>query len=291
MFELRKLTHQQRPVSAFSSKQTLEEFLAKQSNRNKSDGATSLLKSNAAAGMESEQDSSNSEVSLNVSEHVQQFVSASQPEGLPSTSLMPEEIQLEMQNLNEQRIVYGILQGPVHEEIDRSLREGMEHRRSHRRPRPRPRPRPYQQADNGEEGGDEISQISTPPVGRLLSMGGHSRRQRRSGRRVRFRPQPPIPNADGRYPVPHRNQRVIVDQLRQSPALNTLGEEARDEIVAEVSSLVSQQLVTSALSGEFRGVLELHIQVEYKVRAVPRILIRNRVAFFPLARVSCIFYY
>jgi hypothetical protein len=52
-----------------------------------------------------------------------------------------------------------------------------------------------------------------------------------------------------------------VERLRQSPALNSLGEEARDEIVAEVGSLVSQQLVTSALAGDFRGILELHIQV------------------------------
>ncbi len=78
---------------------------------------------------------------------------------------------------------------------------------------------------------------------------------------MRFRYQVPTPNPDGRYAVPPRDQSGIVQRLRQSPALNSLGVEARDEIVAEVGSLVSQQLVTTALAGEFRGVLELHIQV------------------------------
>lgn len=101
--------------------------------------------------------------------------------------------------------------------------------------------------------------MNQTPIGRLLAVAGQSRRQR--GRRVRFRPQVPTPNADGRYSVPQRNQNEIVQRLRQSPALNSLGEEARDEILAEVGNLVSQQLVTSALSGDFRGILELHVQV------------------------------
>ena len=76
-------------------------------------------------------------------------------------------------------------------------------------------------------------------------------------RRVRHA-RPPM---DGSYPIPRRNQARILDHLRRSPALNSLDQGAREEIVSEVSNLVHQQLVTSALSGEFRGVLELHIQV------------------------------
>ncbi|KAL5471081.1 hypothetical protein EMCRGX_G029157 [Ephydatia muelleri] len=61
-----------------------------------------------------------------------------------------------------------------------------------------------------------------------------------------------------RHPVVIR--RGILEQVRSSPALNSLGPEARDRVVAEIGGLVQQQLVSSALTGEFRGVLELHIQ-------------------------------
>ena len=54
-----------------------------------------------------------------------------------------------------------------------------------------------------------------------------------------------------------RDQSEIMSTLRQSPALNSLDPESRNEIFAEVGNLVQQQLVSSALSGEFRGVLEI----------------------------------
>lgn len=76
------------------------------------------------------------------------------------------------------------------------------------------------------------------------------------------------PPADGNYPVPRRDQTRILEHIRQSPALNSLDQEAREEIVSEVSNLVHQQLVTSALSGEFRGVLEFHIQVINKAQFI-----------------------
>lgn len=248
MFELRKLTYQQRPVSEFGSKHTLEEHLASRSQPALANGTESRI-----AASKSPLEATSVEAPSNISACAQKLEPAIE-ERTPAQHLRPEEIQQDMQILQDLRVVNGILQGPIQEEIDRTLREGMiEQRPSRRRPRPHPRPRP----EAGEEGGDEMSQ---PPVGRLLAPNGRSRRQR--GRRVHFRPQVPTPNADGQYPVPRRNQSVIVEQLRQSPALNSLGDEARDEIVAEVGSLVTQQLVTSALSGEFRGILELHIQVQ-----------------------------
>lgn len=243
MFELRKLTYQQRPVSEFDSKDTLLEHLA---NRLQPPQESPLQDGGNAPSGESGGD--DAEVpAIDISVRVQQLEPGT--EEMPAQHHRPEGIQQDMQILQELRVVNGILQGPVQEQIDRTLRDG--------RPIPRPRPHPPRVApEEGEEGGDEMNQ---PPVGRLLAPNGRSRRQR--GRRVRFGPQIPTPNADGHYTVPRRNQSAIVERLRQSPALNSLGEEARDEIVAEVGNLVSQQLVTSALSGEFRGILELHIQV------------------------------
>lgn len=262
MFELRKLSHQQHPVSAFSSKQSLENLVAKHSSiKPPPHQETTEDVTTPMCAHDQQPDTAGAEApSLNLSERVQRL----EPHDHEvATNLTPNHIQLEMQQLAELQIVNGILQGPVQEEIDRTLREEVERRRTRRRQRVRPPPPRVPRAEDSEEGGDEMSHPSGPPVGRLLSSGrgGNFRGPSARGRRVRFRPQPPTPNVDGRYPVPRRNQNVIVERLRQSPALNSLGDEARDEIVAEVSGLVSQQLVTSALSGEFRGVLELHIQV------------------------------
>ena len=249
MFELRKLSHQQRPVSEFESKDTLLQFFT-----NRAAAAQPKPAQRQDGGAENEE-----VVTVDISARVQQLEPRAEG-ATPPQEFRPEVIQQDMQVLHELRVVNGVLQGPAQEQIDRALRDGMERDESRRRPRPRPRPRPARaEREEDDEGGDEMNQHSSQPVGRLLVQGGRSRRQR--GRRVRFRPQIPTPNADGRYPVPARDQSMIVERLRQSPALNSLGDEARDEIVAEVGSLVSQQLVTSALSGEFRGVLELHIQV------------------------------
>lgn len=273
MFELRKLSLHQRPVSSFVSKHTLEEYFANrpqlaphqlgdESSNAEFAGEPLQEGSNAQSTGEplasfGEQQSGDVEVPLLTNSTEQPEASAVE-EPTPQ-SLRPEHIQNDMQALQELRVVHGVLQGPIHEQIDRTLQEvlAQERQRGQPRPRPRPRPRPAQaEAEESEEGGDEMNQA---PVGRLLAAG---RRQRGSrGRRVRFRSQIPTPNPDGRYPAPQRDQGIIVERLRQSPALNSLGEEARDEIVAEVGSLVSQQLVTSALTGDFRGILELHIQV------------------------------
>lgn len=273
MFELRRLSLQQRPVSEFGGKRTLEEHFSKRPQLAKGTPQQQMKNGPESSSIESAseepQESSGQprseelvEVMPVASTSINEQLAASEAEGeeqQPSPeNLRPEEIRNDMQTLQELRVVQGILQGPIHEQIDQSLREvlAQERQPGHRRSRPRPRPHPAR-AEESEEGGDEMNQN---PMGRLLAAA--SRRQRGArGRRVRFRSQLPTPNSDGRYSVPRRDQGIIVERLRQSPTLNSLGEEDRDEIVAEVGNLVSQQLVTSALAGEFRGILELHIQV------------------------------
>lgn len=292
MFELRKLSLHQRPVSSFVSKHTLEECFANRApHRDNNESSSSAESAGEPQGESSSAESAGGESSSaeyageplqegsNVQSTGESQASFGEPQEVPllgsvngqpeasqseaveepaPQSLRPEHIHNDMQALQELRVVRGILQGPIHEQIDRALQEVLTQQRlpGHQRPRPRPRPRPAQAEVDESEGGDEMNQA---PVGRLLAAG---RRQRGSrGRRVRFRSQIPTPNPDGRYPVPQRDQSAIVERLRQSPTLNSLGEEARDEIVAEVGSLVSQQLVTSALAGDFRGILELHVQV------------------------------
>lgn len=146
------------------------------------------------------------------------------------TSSMPDSIRLEISGLFERRRVSEVLRTPeLVQGIEQAVRDGAERhtRRAPRRPRSQP----------------------------VAPGGHHVRPQPRP--RVRGRARPP---QSGQYPTPRRDQTRILDQVRSSPALNSLGPEARDRVVAEIGGLVQQQLVSSALTGEFRGILELHIQ-------------------------------
>jgi hypothetical protein len=69
-----------------------------------------------------------------------------------------------------------------------------------------------------------------------------------------------VPQAQHHYPVPTRDQSQIVSSLRESPTLRLLDRDQREAIVGEVSSLVQRGLVRNALTGDFRGHLEIHIQ-------------------------------
>lgn len=232
MFELRKLKHHQRPVSEFSGKQQLDQILLA-----KCKGATSC------------QETANDAQASNLTQsRVKEFDSRAQAtQSQRPQDLMPESIQVEIRGLFARHVVTGMLQSPMQAELERVVEE---QRQQQRRPRRR-RAQPPQQARH---------QLETGGAGRVMAAVRNGARSRRfaSYRRRAHTYQPP---ADGHHPMPRRDQARIVDHLRQSPALNSLDQEAREEIVSEVSNLVHQQLVTSALSGEFRGVLEFHIQV------------------------------
>ena len=240
MFELRKLKHHQKPVSEFSSKQQLEQILVTKCKlpppNDQAMGASPEI--NGASG-------GNSLTHSRVKEFdsIAQAVQTQSPQ-----DLRPESIQLEIRGLFERRVVTGMLQSPVQAELERVVLEQQQRQRRPRRRRARPPPQSQQREAQGARA-----------AGRLMAAirsGSRSRGASYQRRARAFRPP-----ADGNYPMPRRDQSRILDHLRQSPALNSLDQEAREEIVSEVSNLVHQQLVTSALSGEFRGVLEFHIQV------------------------------
>ena len=232
MFELRKLRHQHRPVSEFCSRQHLETFLSELSKRGKH---SQPPQPGAASAAESPLEN-------NVAERARQF--ASQPPAAVPQSLMPEAVRLEVRGLIEHRRVSEVLQGPLQQEMERVLGEGLDRRRRAARGRSQRR------RARGNSGG-------IAGAGGLLGAVRNGSRLRGQSRRVRF-----VPPENGQYPMPRRDQTQIVEQLRSSPALNSLDAGARDRIVTEVTHLVQQQMVTSALSGEFRGVLELHVQVK-----------------------------
>ena len=213
MYELRRLQHQQRPVTEFCNKQKLEEFFCKRMPPPQLD--------TTPAGP--------SGASLVLNRTKQLASSASKPQ-----NFMPEGIRLEVRGLFEQRRVTETLEGPLRHEMDRVLQQGIEQR---------------QRRGQGHRNRSGHRHRGDAAVRRRQSA-------RHGGRHVRFNPP-----ENGQYPMPRRDQSRIVDSLLQSPALNSLSPVAREEIVSEVRSLVQQQLVTSALSGEFRGILEFNIQV------------------------------
>lgn len=211
MYELRQLQHQQRPVTEFCNKQQLEEFFCKRLPPPQLDTASA--------------DASNASL---VSNRAKQLTASASK----AKNFMPEGIRLEVRGLFDQRRVTETLEGPLRNEMDRLLQQGLERRQRR------------VQGRRSRSGGNRHRGDSSP------------RHVRQNRRHIRFN----IPE-NGRYPMPQRDQSRIVDTLMQSPALNSLKPEAREEVVSEVRNLVQQQLVTSALSGEFRGVLELNIQV------------------------------
>ena len=233
MYELRRLQHHHRPVTGFDSKPTLEELLEK---RRMAPPPAELP--TAAAGEEGEGGSE-------VDRRVRHFVSVTTAaEADEQQRHMPAAVRLEIRGLIERQQVREVLNSGRAGEIERALHDGLERReqeelRRQRRRRQRARP----PRDGGRQSTTEDGAVGArPPL-----------RQPENGQA---------------YPMPQRDQSGIVRQLQASPALGSLGLAERERIVNEVDQLVQQHLVTSTLSGEFRGVLELHIQVRNNLLAI-----------------------
>lgn len=243
MFELRKLRLQQRPVSEFCSKQQLERFLTQRNQRPQ--GASGATVSDKPTNL--------------VAEQARRF--ADRPQAADPQSLMPEGIRVEVRGLFERRRVSEVLQNPeIQGQLESALREDIARRQRRLQRRVGRRTQARAQHEPDTRGGVE---------GALLAAMRRGRVRAGTGRRVNPRPTghhqrraPPSGQGSRQYPPPpRRDQSQIVEQVRQSPALNSLNPQERDRVVAEIGHLVQQQLVSTALAGEFRGVLELHIQV------------------------------
>ena len=243
VYELRKLQHQYRPVSEFASKETLEQLLEKRH------AVPPPPSSGIAAASATEE-----EAKSNVEKRVKELSAISQENAAADSPQvrMPVPVRLEIRGLFERRPVSGFLNSSHASDIERTLRDGLNrHRR--RQQRRRPHPRPYQ-GRGGDEREDSIA------AARVRGHPGAGPRPMPRRQISSSLPRPQRPE-NGQYRVRQRDKNSILSQLRQSPALNSLKPAERDRVLTEVGSLVQQQLVTSALSGEFRGVLELHIQV------------------------------
>jgi len=167
-----------------------------------------------------------------------------------SDSAMPEEVLHEVRRLLEQHRVTEFLQNEVEKEhLEQVLKEVIERKENEHQRRSHRTRRRVQFADNEAAAPPRLSpprsSESSPSLSRSSTL---SRDQGQQQQRRQYR-------------MPHRDQSQILTQLRTSPALNRMEPEQRDELVSEISNLVQRQLVTSTLSGELRGVLELHIQV------------------------------
>lgn len=225
VYELRKLQHHHKPVSGFDSKLALEELLEK---RRTAPPPT---------------ESAMAEVGSEVDRQVRHFHSIGAAAG--AQEHMPTTVRLEIRGLNDQHRVSEMLNSARAEEIERTLGENLQRRnqqtqrRQQRRARP-PVPHPPGRGETLRDDGFNYS----PALGRS-------------------RPTLRQPE-NGQYPMPQRDQNSILRHLQDSPALGSLQPADRDRIVGEVDNLVQQHLVTSTLSGELRGVLELHIQVRKK---------------------------
>lgn len=234
VYELRKLRHQHKPVSEFDSKRILEEVYEKR--------RLPVFSASPPEAVALSEDP-HSEVGKRVKQL--SFITQENAAAASPQQHMPPSVRLEIRGLIERQQVSGFLNSSHASDIDRALQEGLErrHRRHQRR-----------QAHPGQvQGGRERR------LGEI-----RSRFTDRENQPSALMP-PPRQLRNSQHQLPRRDQSSIVSQLQGSPALNSLQPAERDRVLTEVNQLVQQHLVTSALSGEFRGVLELHIQVGGKL--------------------------
>ena len=154
-----------------------------------------------------------------------------------SDSFKPEEVLQEVRGLLEQQRVTDFLQNEAERQrLEQILMETIERRQNEQRRRSQRRHVRFANSESttASSGPTTVSRNPTP--------------SRSRGRQQHYR-------------MPRRDQTQIISQLRTSPGLNRMDPEQRDEVISEISNLVDRGLVTTTLSGELRGVLELHIQV------------------------------
>jgi hypothetical protein len=236
VYELRKLQHQHRPVSGFDSKPALENLLERrrQASRPAETSATPAADEDLHPSSEFDR-------------RVQHFLSISTSSGVGDSGTqehMPPSIRLEIRGLIERQQVSGLLNSARAGEIERTLNEGLERRNRQMQRRAVRHPSQQRHREETRGGIPGRAPHHGPSANNLGPTDALPQRQ----------PE------NGQYRVPRRDQSLIVRQLQESPALGSLDPAERERIVSEVNQLVEQHLVTSALSGEFRGVLELHIQ-------------------------------
>lgn len=156
-----------------------------------------------------------------------------------SDSFKPEEVLQEVRGLLEQQRVTEFLQNEIERQhLEQVLMETIERRQNEQQRRSQRR---HVRFVNNES----VAAAPGPPGSTFSRNSVPSHNQ---GRQQHYR-------------MPRRDQAQIISQLRISPALNRMDPEQRDELISEISNLVQRRLVTTTLSGELRGVLELHIQV------------------------------
>ena len=152
-----------------------------------------------------------------------------------SDSFKPEEVLQEVRSLLEQQRVTEFLQNEIEKQhLEQVLMEAIQRRQNGQQRRSQRR---HIRFANSQP------VMSTPTTSRNSAPSSYDQRRQQ------------------RYRMPRRDQTQIISQLRTSPALNRMDPEQRDEVISEISGLVQRRLVTTTLSGELRGVLELHIQV------------------------------
>ena len=152
-----------------------------------------------------------------------------------SDSFKPEEVLGEVRSLLEQQRVTEFLQNETEKQhLEQVLVEAIQRRQNGQQRRSQRRHVRFANCQ---------SATPTPTTSRNPAPSSHDQRRQQH------------------YRMPHRDQSQIISQLRTSPALNRMDPEQRDEVISEISGLVQRRLVTTTLSGELRGVLELHIQV------------------------------
>lgn len=177
---------------------------------------------------------------------------------------MNNKIKIEIIGLFNKGIVKTALHTEFKQSLEDKLREGIESNEEVRSPvksRTRSPPRPQTkrsrrvfEEDNPDDDSSDSPRQSPPRLPRVRSNTTNSRTPAftTSGQRHRY-------TGNSTY----RRNTVgpsLPEEIGIRLARYNLSEHQRETIVADIQNLVSNQVVSTQLSGEFRGTLELHLQ-------------------------------
>eukprot|EP00800_Vazella_pourtalesii_P023063 TRINITY_DN9206_c0_g1_i1.p1 TRINITY_DN9206_c0_g1~~TRINITY_DN9206_c0_g1_i1.p1 ORF type:complete len:427 (-),score=80.84 TRINITY_DN9206_c0_g1_i1:160-1440(-) len=184
-------------------------------------------------------------------------------DGLQVSKKMSEKVKFEVVGLFKQGLVSQALGvNNFREKLESSLKDACEKSDNARnkipKPKPRVRSRPREDPDNSLTETVLENQVTR-------------RNSPRQSRRVSSNRASPTPRRPAFTSTPHRHRprtgyrrnsvpQSLPDDIGQRLSRYNLSEHQRETIVADLRNMVSNQVVSTTLAGEFRGTLELHLR-------------------------------
>ena len=188
-------------------------------------------------------------------------------ESLKVSKRMNEKVKFEVVGLFNQGLVSQALGNAFREKLESSLKDACEKSDNTqiKKPKPKPKPKPRVRSHPREDPDKSLTETSRD---NHITRRNSPRQSRRVSSSNRANPTPRRPAFNS---TPHRHRprtgyrrntvpQSLPDDFGQRLSRYNLSEHQRETIVADLRNMVSNQVVSTTLAGEFRGTLELHLR-------------------------------